>query len=144
VMLQILEVAKILPCNFIMTAHPVQKAAAQKQGGSANEVLASMIKQTTLATYGWKTASFLPNYFNEIYSFSNELAIQTGQPIKRYVQTVAVGEVLAKTALPLPPVMETSNKPFYNVLQAHLKDYNIKLQEKVKEKGETSKVVSIS
>ena len=136
VMLQILEVAKILPCNFIMTAHPVSKAASQKQGGSTNEVLASMIKQTTLATYGWKTASFLPNYFNEIYSFSNEISVQMGQPVKRYVQTVAVGEILAKTALPLPAVMETSNKPFFGVLSAHLKDYEIKLQEKLKEKGE--------
>jgi AAA domain len=144
VMLQILEVAKILPCNFIMTAHPVSKAQAQKQGGSTNDVLASMIKQSTLATYGWKTVSFLPNYFNEIYYFYNETATQPGQPLRRSVQTVAVGEVLAKTALPLPPTMETANLPFFNVLQAHLKDYEIKLQEKAKEKGESGKVVSIS
>jgi len=128
VMLQILEIAKILPCNFIMTAHPVSKAATTKQGGSTNETLASMIRQSTLATYGWKTVSFLPNYFNEIYYFYNEASAQVGQVTRRFVQTVASGEIMAKTALPLPAVMETQDKPFYHVLQAHLKAYDIKLQ----------------
>lgn len=130
VMLQVLEIAKILPANFICTAHPVSKAKVTKQGGSVNEVLASMVRGTTFTTYGWKTDSFLPNYFNEIYHFWTDVSGQIGQPVTRKVQTVSAGEITAKTALPLPAVMDVTGKPLFGVMQAHLKDYEIKLQEK--------------
>lgn len=134
VMLQILEIAKILPCNFIATAHPVSKAKVTKQGGSVNEVLASMVRGTTFATYGWKTDSFLPNYFNEIYYFWTDVSRQLGQTIDRKVQTVSAGEITAKRALPLPDVMDTTDKPLFNVIQAHLKAYDLKLQERAAER----------
>lgn len=130
VALQILEIAKILPSHFIMTAHPVSAAKTTKQGGSANEVLASIIKGSSLATYGWKTPSFLPNYFNEMYYFFNDVSGQMGQEVRRKIQTVSVGEIVAKTALPLPAIIDVTNKPLYPVLQAILKDYEIKLQAK--------------
>ena len=135
VALQILEVAKSLPAHFIMTAHPVSKATTTKQGGSTNEVLASMIKSSTLATYGWKTVSFLPNYFDEMYYFFNEVSSQMGQIIERKIQTVSVGEIVAKTALPLPATINVTGKPFYPLLQAILKEYDIKMQEKAKAEG---------
>lgn len=130
VMLQILEILKILPCHVIVTAHPVQAAKTTKQGGSTNDVLASMIKGSSLATYGWKTVSILPNYFNEMYHFYNEASNQLGQKVDRKIQTVAAGEIVAKTALPLPATMNVTDKPFYDVLQAHLKDYEVKIEAK--------------
>jgi hypothetical protein len=130
VMLQILEVLKILPCNVIVTAHPIQAAKTTKQGGSANDVLASMIKGSSIASYGWKTPSLLPNYFNEMYYFYAEASTQVGQINRRFCQTVSAGEIVCKTALPLPPVMEITNAPLYKVIQHHLKEYEIKLQEK--------------
>jgi hypothetical protein len=131
VMLQILEIAKILPCNFICTAHPVSKAKTTKQGGSVNDVLASMVKGTTFATYGWKTDSFLPNYFNEIYHFWADASPQVGQSITRKAQTVSAGEITAKTALPLPMTIDFSGKPFFPIFQNILKAYDIKMQEKL-------------
>lgn len=126
VMLQTLEIGKILPANFIVTAHPISKARTTKQGGSTNEVLASMIRASTLATYGWKTDSFLPNYFNEMYYFHTDVTSQVAMPNKYIVQTVSAGEIVAKTALPLPASIEISGVPFYPVLQKILDEYEIK------------------
>jgi hypothetical protein len=131
VMLQILEIAKILPCNFICTAHPVTRARTTKQGGNVNDVLASMVKASTFATYGWKTDSFLPNYFNEIYYMHADATGQIGQPITRLAQTVSAGEIVAKTALPLPNAIDFTGKPFYKIIQAILADHAIKIQEKM-------------
>jgi hypothetical protein len=128
VMLQILEILKILPCNVIVTAHPIQAAKTTKQGGSANDVLASMIKGQSIASYGWKTPSLLPNYFNEMWHFWTDVSNQLGQTISRKVQTVSAGEIVAKTALPLPKVFDITDKPCYNVVQAYLNEYKLKLQ----------------
>lgn len=130
VMLQILEILKILPCNIIVTAHPIQAAKTTKQGGSTNEVLASMVKGSSIASYGWKTPSLLPNYFNEMYYFSSDASSQVAQGTKRSVQTVSAGEIVAKTALPLPAIMNVTNLPLFGVIQEHLKVYNVKLQER--------------
>jgi len=134
VMLQTLEIAKILPCHFICTAHPISKARTTKQGGSTNEVLASMVRASTLATYGWKTDSFLPNYFNEIYYFYTDVTAHLATPNKYMVQTVSAGEIVGKTALGLPPTIEITGKPFYPILQAILKEKEMALIEKVKAK----------
>lgn len=131
VMLQILEILKILPCNIIITAHPIYAAKTTKQGGSTNDVLASMIKGSSIASYGWKTASLLPNYFNEMYYFWVDAPTAAGLDVKRKVQTVSAGDVVCKTALPLPAVMDITNLQFYDVMQSHLKAYEIKLQERV-------------
>jgi len=133
VMLQMLEILKILPCNVIITAHPVYSAKTTKQGGSTNEVLASMIKGSSLATYGWKTVSLLPNYFNEMYYFWADAPRSAGIDVGYKVQTVSAGEIVCKTALPLPAIMDITNKPLYDVMQFHLQQYEIKLQEKIKQ-----------
>jgi hypothetical protein len=121
VAVQIMETAKILPAHFIMTAHPVSKATTTKQGGSANDVLASMIKGSSLATYGWKTVSILPSYFNEMYYFNTMVSGQMGNVNKRMVQTVSAGEIVAKTALGLPNIFEITDKPFWPVLEVYMK-----------------------
>jgi hypothetical protein len=113
---QIMEVAKIIPAHFIMTAHPVTKAQTTKQGGTTNEVLASMIKATTLQTYGWKTGSFLPCYFNEMYFFYNEASTQIAHGVRYFVQTVASGEIVAKSAMGLPAKFEITKKAMWPIL----------------------------
>jgi hypothetical protein len=130
VMLQILEILKILPCNIFVTAHPIQAAKTTKQGGSTNDVLASMIKGQSIASYGWKTPSLLPNYFNEMWHFWTDVTPHAETTNRRWVQTVSAGEIVAKTALPLPAKFEITDKPCYNVVQAFLKEYNIKMQAK--------------
>ena len=139
VAVQILETAKILPAHFVMTAHPVSKAQTTKQGGTTNEVLQSMVRASTLATYGWKTVSILPSYFNEMYYFYTDVSSQLGQTNQRMVQTVSAGEIVAKTALPLPATMDITGKPFWNVLQYHLKEYEDKRAEKLRQREEERK-----
>jgi hypothetical protein len=133
VMLQILEILKILPAHVTVTAHPIQAAKTTKQGGSTNDVLASMVKGSSLASYGWKTPSLLPNYFNEMYYFFTEVSGQVAQGVTRKVQTVSAGEIVAKTALPLPAVMDITGLPLFGVIQAHVKKYQVNLDLKREE-----------
>jgi hypothetical protein len=125
VMLQIMEIFKVLPCHIIVTAHPISAAKVTKQGGSTNETLASMVKGQSIASYGWKTPSFLPNYFNEMYHFDVQPPTMIGHPPRRIVQTVSAGEVVAKTALPLPETFEITNLPMFNVMKKLLGDEGI-------------------
>lgn len=129
-MMQILEVLKILPCNVIVTGHPIFSAKTLKQGGTTNETLGSMVKASSLSSYGWKTQSFLPNYFNEIHYFYTDVANQPGRDNRYMVRTQSMGEIVAKTALPLPAAFEITGKPYYDVVQTILKGYNLELQRK--------------
>jgi len=138
VAVQVMETAKILPAHFIMTAHPVASAKATKQGGSTNEVLASMVKGSSISTYGWKTASILPNYFNEMYYFESNASTQVGQPVRRTVQTVSAGEIVAKTAMGLPPTFEITDRPFWPILQALMAKRLGEIEEARKEGGVVS------
>lgn len=131
VAVQIMETAKILPSHFIMTAHPVSKAMTTKQGGPTNEVLASMVRGSSLATYGWKTVSILPSYFNEMYYFHSEGVRNQGETPIRRVQTVSSGEIVAKTALPLPHSFEITNRPMFAVLSAILAEKKLALDTKL-------------
>jgi hypothetical protein len=135
VAVKIMEIAKILPANFIMTAHPVTRAQTTKQTGSVNEVLASMVKASTLSTYGWKTPSILPCYFNEQYYFYTETSGQVGQEVKRYVQTVSAGEIVAKTAMGLPNRFEITNTPMWPILESLIKERKAKIEQIRKEKA---------
>lgn len=129
VAVQIMETAKIIPAHFIMTAHPVSKAQITKPGGSTNEALASMVKASTLTTYGWKTVSILPSYFNEMYYFYADASNQVGQTVKRYVQTVSSGEIVAKSALGLPAKFEITDRAMWPVLEVLMKERMEKIEE---------------
>jgi hypothetical protein len=141
VAVKILEVAKIIPAHFVMTAHPVSRAQTTKQGASTNETLASMIKATTLATYGWKTPSLLPCYVREMYYFYTDATPQVGQDVKRYVQTVSAGEIIAKSALGLPNRFEITNRPLWQELEALIKERKTKI-EQIRKELEQSKTLS--
>lgn len=125
---KIMEIAKIIPSNFIMTAHPVSKAQTKAADGmSTKEILASMIKATTLQTYGWKTGSFLPCYFNEMYYFYVEPASSASLEPRRFVQTVSSGEIVAKSALGLPAKIEITGKSMWSILDKHIKERKEKI-----------------
>jgi len=120
--IQVMEVAKSLPCHFVMTGHPIMRTITTKQGGDTNETLSSMIRTTSLSTYGSKTPSFLPCYFNEMYHFYTEASHQVGQKVHRYVQTVSAGDVIAKSAMGLPPVFEITDKALWSILENLIKE----------------------
>jgi AAA domain len=121
--LKILEVCKTLPCHIIATAHPIRKLEPLTPGD-----LESLRTIYSLTGYGSKTPSFIPVYFNEMYYFYNQIGSQGMKP-KRFVSTVGSSDWdQAKTALPLPPVFEVTDKPLYNVLQKFLEEFNVKIE----------------
>ena len=129
---QILDVAKILPCNMIFTAHPVDKSI--DTGGTLK-------KARSIAAYGTKTPSLVPIYFNEIYQFGIEPPSAPDQPAQRFVLTQPTGKDMAKTALPLPPRIDITNKPLYPILKEICAKHNLKLEARAEERS--SKVVDI-
>jgi len=113
---QILDVAKILPCNVIMTAHPIQKM--MDEGGKSK-------RYTSIASYGNKIASIAPTYFDEIWAFERD---GEGLDSKRLVWTG--GRTMTKTALPLPGVLDITGKRLYPLIKAAIEAHGIKLAEK--------------
>jgi hypothetical protein len=124
---QILDVAKILPCNVVFTAHPVDKSI---------DVGGTLRKARSIAAYGTKTPSLVPIYFNEIYQFGVE-------PAQRFIMTQPTGKDMAKTALPLPPRIDITNKQLYPILQEHCRKHNVKLEAREAERS-AGKVVDIT
>jgi|SoiMethySBSTD1v2_1073268.scaffolds.fasta_scaffold26988_6 hypothetical protein len=122
---QILDVSKVLPCNVIFTAHPVDKSV--DVGGG------TLKKARSIAAYGTKTPSLVPIYFNEIYQFGVEPPSAPNEPAQRFVLTQPTGKDMAKTALPLPPRIDITNKPLYPILQKYCAEHNVKLQGKAEE-----------
>ena len=123
---QILDVAKVLPCNVIFTAHPVDKSI--DMGGTLK-------KARSIAAYGTKTPSLVPIYFNEIYQFGIEPPAAPNEPAQRFVLTQPTGKDMAKTALPLPPRINITGKPLYPILKEICAQHNLKLEEKVAERS---------
>jgi AAA domain len=119
---QVLDVSKVLPCHVIFTAHPVDKSI--DMGGG------TLKKARSIAAYGTKTPSLVPIYFNEIYQFGVEPPSAPGEPAQRFILTQPTGKDMAKTALPLPPRIDITNKPLYPLLKKYCEDHNVKLQER--------------
>jgi selenophosphate synthase len=68
-----------------------------------------------------------------MYYFFTEVSGQVAQGVTRKVQTVSAGEIVAKTALPLPAVMDITGLPLFGVIQAHVKKYQVNLDLKREE-----------
>lgn len=117
---QIIDVAKVLPCNVIFTAHPIIKTRTQDK---------KAIEIRTIASYGNKIAGFAPGYFDEVYWFEVESSVNAGEPPQRKVFTQSSAGFFAKTALPLPGVIDITNKRLFREIQSALKAYDVKLQE---------------
>lgn len=122
---QMLDIAKILPCNIIFTAHPLTRTEMpQTAGGQAK-------KYKTITSFGHKVAQIAPGYFDEIWRFDREgnINLDNGaatQIIRVY--TVPVGEDNANTTLPVPPVMDITGKKLFDVVQAELAKHEVRLQ----------------
>jgi hypothetical protein len=124
---QILDVSKVLPCNVVFTAHPIDKSVSD--GGNV------LRKARSIAAYGTKTPSLVPIYFDEIYQFGIEPPSAPDQPPTRFILTQPTGKDMAKTALPLPPRIDITNRPLYKVLQGYCEAHEVKLQEGVANKA---------
>jgi ABC-type dipeptide/oligopeptide/nickel transport system ATPase component len=108
---QILDVAKVLPCNVIMTFHPITRTVGTE--GNAQKI-------ETVAAYGNKINQIALNYFDEVYYIDTEKGFTDKDPMKRVAYTDANTKAIAKSALPLPPKMDISGG-LYDAIMSYLK-----------------------
>ena len=126
--IETIELAKILPCHIIFTAHPVDKTEVIVGGAADGKDLVR--KSQSITAFGNKTPSFVPNYFNEIYNFTKESA---PGGLDYVVTTQASETTLCKTALPLPARMSIRNANFFKCINEKLKEHEVLLAESVEE-----------
>lgn len=131
---QALDVSKVLPCHVIWTVHPLPKLDTSGQGAGMK-----VVKTTSIAAYGAKTAAMAPGYFNEVWHLEVRAA---GGQRQRIIHTQTIGDQFAKTALPLPEQFDVTLKPTFPEVQKYLDEYRIKLQEKTSQPQEGGSVVA--
>lgn len=108
---QALDICRILPCNVIWTAHPVQ--SVKIEGSGSTQKVSKVIK---LVSYGAKTGDIAPGNFSEIYHFSKQTSYDSGASRTKYiVDTDAVGDDFAKSNLGLVGEFDITDKLFYEV-----------------------------
>ena len=123
---QTLDVSKVLPCHVLWTAHPLPKLETSGSGAGMK-----VTKSTSIAAYGAKTAAMAPSYFNEIWHLETRSDSSVAGGRQRIVHVQTIGEQFAKTALPLPPSFDITNKPGFGEVKKFLAEHDIKLQEAV-------------
>jgi len=126
----ILDIARVLPCHFILTAHYIRTV-------SVDITTRRETVQTQMVTAGKKIAAKVPAYFDEIYFFETQSSMNVSEPPKYTVRTAGGPETLCKTALPLPVLMDISRKGpdepgLWTKIQAELKVHNLKLEREKK------------
>ena len=134
-----IEIAKILPCHVIFTAHPVDKTEIIKKASNDEGEGAETVRRTqSITAFGNKTPSFVPNYFDEIYNF---IKVGKGEGLdpQRLVITQAGDDTLCKTALRLPPRLDITNQGLFKVINNILEE---KRQALAKSREELEKIAA--
>lgn len=108
---QILDICKILPCNVIMTFHPVERTIGAE--GNTQKV-------TTIVSYGHKINQISLNYFSEVYYLDIDKGFTEKDPTKRIAFTDANSKAIAKSALPIPGKLDITDG-LYEALMSHIK-----------------------
>lgn len=116
----ILEIAKTLTCNFIIEAHIM--VWPEKDPKTNTSVMMSQ-----LVTGGKKVAAVIPAYFDELYTFQQEVAILSGEAPKYKVYPYGDSAYPGKTMLKLPASIDQTGGKFYDTLMKHVKDNNVEL-----------------
>lgn len=111
---QALDICKTLPCHTIWTAHPLP--TIKVQADSTGKM--SVSKTNSIVSYGNKVAGLIPSQFQEIYHFSTDNQWNGAKGVtelKYIVNTQAVGDEFAKTALDLPGQFDITDGLFYQI-----------------------------
>lgn len=121
---QILDIAKALPCHFILNTHLIQY---DQTNIKTNET----ITHKSIITEGKKVAEIVLAYFNEIWYLKTEKSINEMDGLRYKVYTVPIEDIPAGTSMPLPAEIDFTNRPFYPILVEVLKEKGIELAEEV-------------
>lgn len=120
---QALDICKTLPCHTVWTAHPLP--TIKVQADSAGKMNVS--KTNSIVSYGNKVAGLIPSQFQEIYHFSTVAGWNGAKgmtELQYTVNTQAVGDEFAKTALDLPGQFDITDSLFYEVWNKLKEDRN--------------------
>jgi hypothetical protein len=118
-----LDIARSLPCHFILTAHWLVIEYD-------DQINKKKFIMRQLVTAGKKIAAKVPIYFDEMYYFDVESAMAENAAPKYVCRTSGGTGFSAKTALSLPPKFNvTINTPgvepyFYEILQKKCRYFN--------------------
>lgn len=102
--------------NIIVTAHVIEVEKAIRPGYT--------IKTRSLLTAGKKVAAFLPVRFDEVYHFQVNVPLEEGGFPRSEAFTQHSGDDWACTTYNIPPVLDFTNKSFYDVLMKAREEAN--------------------
>lgn len=126
-MMAIIDFMKKVDCHTILTAHLLKI----EENDVESKVIGKKRVAYSLVTAGKKVSAKLPGYFNEVYYFQKEAGFDAGDEIvKVFTRAINIGDgaVEAKSALPIPPVIDWTNKNFYDELINHVKAHGANLE----------------
>jgi hypothetical protein len=107
---QILDLCKVLPCNVIMTFHPIERTVGTE--GKTEKI-------TTVVSYGHKINQISLNYFDEVYYLEVDKGFTDSDPTKRIAFTDTSTKAIAKSALPIPAKLDISSG-LYEAIMKHI------------------------
>lgn len=123
----VLDIARSLPCHFILTAHYLIVEYD-------DPITKKKHIQRMLVTAGKKVGAKVPIYFDEMYYFDIESSMVPNAPPKYTVRTTGGSGFHAKTALPLAPSYDVTIKTpgkdptLYHLIQESLKEHHLSLE----------------
>lgn len=98
--------------NIVTIAHVVTTTTTNIKTGSQSI-------EKFLLTYGKKAAGKIPTLYGEIYHFSTQSSIDTSEGQKYLVRTENDGDDFARSSFHLPPIIDWTNKNFYNEISKY-------------------------
>lgn len=111
---QLLDLCKVLPCNVIMTFHPIERTVGAE--GKTEKI-------TTVVSYGHKINQISLNYFDEVYFLEVDKGFTDKDPTRRIAFTDTSTKAIAKSALPIPTKLDITNG-LYEAIMSNLETSN--------------------
>ena len=112
-LLDVLNIARVIPAHFIMTAH---LTIVSDDKGSYR----------TLMTGGKKISFKIPGWFDEVYHFKAGPSMDDGNAVEYKVYTKPTGDDYGcKTNFKIPYEIDVTDKPFFSILQELLLEQGI-------------------
>jgi len=125
---QLIDIGRNLPCHFILTAHVIRTSSKDNSGRER--------ESRTLMTAGKKIAAAIPAKFKEQWLVEPDTGLSVDSDVSYTVRTKPTSIDTASTLLPLPKVIDFTDKAFYPILVELLREKGIELDPKKKEASE--------
>lgn len=118
---QLIDIGRNLKAHFLLTAHVLRTSDSKGR------------ETRTLMTAGKKIATAIPAKFKEQWLVEVDTGLSSDDTPTYLVRTRPTASDSASSLLPLPNVIDFTNKPFYPIIEGLLREKGIELSEKAKE-----------